>query len=160
MRGSMCCCLHGADPASSAGWRAAEAGSWARAPPLGIRWDHLVPSVRGIRRGSSSRATEALPRAAEGPWWPLHHASAPSGRAAPFDPGASAQSQAAAIASMAANLFFVASTSNVVYMSAIEFRLRTDAGCCGYRYAPYRVVPYDNHSMAAVCLCGLIAEDV
>ena len=43
-------------------------------------------------------------------------------------------------------------------MSALEIRLRTVAGCCGYRYAPYRVVPYDGHAMAAVPECLLLRD--
>ena len=100
MRGCLCCCVQGASAASSAssvGGREAEAGSRARALPLAIRWDNLVPSLRRVRGSSSPRAAAGLPWAAKGPWWPRYHAPAPSGWAAPIDYGASAQSQAAAI---------------------------------------------------------------
>ena len=98
LRCNMCCCVQRADVARAACRRSAEACAGARALPLGVRCDHLVPQVRGIWRGSASRAAEALPRPCAGPWWSLHHASAPSRRAAPVDPGAAAQGQAAEVA--------------------------------------------------------------
>ena len=127
MRGCLCCCVQGASAASSAssvGGREAEAGSRARALPLAIRWDNLVPSLRRVRGSSSPRAAAGLPWAAKGPWWPRYHAPAPSGRAAPIDYGASAQSQAAAISFAGSNGSSTAATTNVVHMCALELGLR------------------------------------